>query len=60
MFGCRLRQCQAERQNLQAEATKSLEEIMAAANGAVDADSKEKHKAAMQEIKRNLARATTS
>jgi len=37
---------------LQAEATKSLEEIMAAGDGSMDADSKEKHKAAMQEVKK--------
>ena len=48
-----------KRQNLttlQAEATKALESALAAGHGAMDAQTKEQHKAAMQEIKKKAGR----
>lgn len=41
---------------LQEEATKALESAMAAGDGAMDAKTKEEHKAAMQEIKKKAGR----
>ena len=41
---------------LQAEATKAPESALAAGHGAMDAQTKEQHKAAMQEIKKKAGR----
>ena len=45
---------------LQEEATKALESAMAAGDGAMDAKTKEEHKAAMQEIKKKAGRGNHS